>query len=617
MKTYLRIIGYASGYKGKIAFYTLFTLLSVLFSTMALYMLIPVLNCLFYPEQQAEALKHIPVFAWDSALSFLTKWVQYHAADLTLHQSKSVALLYVTAFVVGLNLAGNVFKFLSSRYLGTIRTRVVEHLRKAVYDKLIYQEVGFLENQRKGDIVSRVTSDVSEVENSVVVTFESVIRDPFSVLWAFGIMVSLSWQLTVFILIVLPVSATLIGRISKALKQNANETQNIYGRIMSIVDETISGIRIIKAFNAETYTRKIFDGFNQRYSRLTRIQWHKKALVPIFSESAMVAVVGVTLWYGGNRVYDGQLSAGAFIVYLSMFFLLIAPLKSLSQAFGNINKGLASGERIFSLMDAPVIIKDSEDSVEVNTFNISLQIKGLSFSYLNDPVLNDINLDIEKGKIYALVGPSGGGKSTLAELMLRFYDPTKGQVLLDGIDMRHIKLESLRKLTAVVTQEAILFNDTIYNNIAFGMPGITMKEVEEAAHAANAHDFIMETENGYETNIGDRGGLLSGGQRQRLSIARAILKNPAILILDEATSALDTSSEKIVQDALYRLMEHRTSIVIAHRLSTIQDADAIIVMDKGRIVEQGTHQELMGKNGLYASLSQLQQLGNREVELQA
>jgi subfamily B ATP-binding cassette protein MsbA len=611
MKTYLRILGYARPYKGKIILYTVFTLFAVLFSTLALYLLWPVLNMLFYPEKQVEALKHFPVLSTASGFGYIREWVEYHAADMSLNYGRSIALLYVTGSVVMLNLSGNFFKFLSTRYLGTIRTRVVEDLRKSAYDKLVHQEIGFLENQMKGDIVSRITTDVSEVESSVVITFESIIRDPLSILWALGIMISLSWQLTLFIFLVLPVSSFLISKVSKTLKHNATDSATIYGRIMSLGDETISGIRIIKAFNAENYFRKIFDAFNGRYSRLTRIQWHKRALVPVFSESTMVAIVGITLWFGGNRVYSGQLTAGAFITYLTMFYLLIAPLKALSQAFGNIYKGLASGERIFALMDAEVVIFNKPDAVEVNEFNHALELKNLSFAYGKENVLTNLNLKIEKGKVYALVGPSGGGKSTLAELLLRFYDPAEGQVLLDGNDLRDIKLESLRKLTAVVTQEAILFNDTIFNNIAFGMPHVSKEDVEEAARSANAHDFIMESEDGYNTNIGDRGGLLSGGQRQRLSIARAILKNPAILILDEATSALDTSSEKIVQDALYRLMAHRTSIVIAHRLSTIQDADQIIVIEKGRIVEKGTHQELINLRGLYTKLSQLQQL-NRE-----
>ncbi len=606
MKTYLRILNYARPYKDKIVSYIVFIALSVVLSALALYMLRTVMDMLFYPNKVADAVKIEPILKFDP--NFLIQWVQYHAAVISLTLGKRTALLYATFIVVFLNLLGNIFKFLSSRSLGTIRTRVVEDLRRDAYEKLIIKEIAYVENRRKGDIVSRVTSDITEVEYSVVITFESIIRDPLNIIFVLGLMISISWQLTLFIFLVLPISSIIIGKISKSLKRDATDTQGIYGRIMSMVDETVSGMRIIKAFHAEKYISHIFDTLNRRYSRLSRQQWHKKALVPVFSESAMVAVVGLVLWFGGNQVYSGEMSAPAFISYLSMFYLLITPIKSISSAFGGIYKGLASGERIFELMDTQVTIKDNPDAVTVNEFNTSLDIKNVSFAYVKENVLENINLKIEKGKIIALVGPSGGGKSTLAELLLRFYDPTEGEILLDGVDLRNIKLESLRNLTAVVTQDPILFNDSIYNNIAFGMPEVTREAVEQAAKAANAHDFILETENGYDTNIGDRGGLLSGGQRQRLSIARAILKNPSILVLDEATSALDTSSEKIVQDALYRLMEHRTSIVIAHRLSTIQDADEIIVIDKGHIAERGTHRELISQNGLYNTLYQLQQL---------
>ncbi len=603
---YLRILSYAKPYWGKGVYYTLFTILSVFFTTMTFYMLQPVLAMLFHPNDQTEVLRHVPVFSFTP--EYLDQWVKYKAASLCVNVSPSAALLYVTMFVVCLNLLGNIFKYLSNRYLGTIRTKVVENIRESVYSKMVNLEVAFVENNRKGDIVSRVTSDVTEVEHSVVITFESLIRDPLYVIFVLTMMIRMSWQLALFIFIVLPITSIFISAISKVLKKNAADTQSTYGLLMSLVDETLLGIRIIKAFNAESYIKKIFDKSNQRYSRLTRIQWHKKALVPVFSESGMVFVVGLTLWYGGNKVYDGTMTADALFAYLSMFFLLSRPAKSLSQAFGNIYKGLASAERIFELMDSEVTIKENPAAAEKPTFDSGIELRNLSFAYVTDNVLENLNITFTKGKIYALVGPSGSGKSTLAELILRFYDPTSGNIFIDGLDLKDIKLSSLRALTAVVTQEAILFNDTIYNNIAFGMPHVTQEQVVEAAKAANAHDFILESENGYDTQIGDRGGLLSGGQRQRLSIARAILKNPPILILDEATSALDTSSEKIVQDALYKLMANRTSIVIAHRLSTIQDADEIIVLEKGRIKERGTHQELLRTEGTYRSLYQMQQL---------
>ncbi|MGZ5282908.1 MAG: ABC transporter ATP-binding protein, partial [Bacteroidia bacterium] len=495
----------------------------------------------------------------------------------------------------------------SSYNLGTIRTKVVEDLRESVFAKLLGHQVSYVENERRGDLMSRVTSDVTEVEHSVVITFESIIRDPFNIVYVLTLMVMESWQLTLFIFIVLPLSGLIISKITKSLKKDATETQHTFGQIMSTVDETIGGVRVIKAFRAESYIKSIFDKFNQKYSALTRLQWHKKALVPIFSESAMVAVLGMTMWYGGNLIYAGEMEASIFIAYIGYFFLLSRPAKGISQAFGNIYKGIASGERLFNLMDAPQTIVDAPDAKPVKHFSEGIYMRNVWFAYGKEPVLKNINLNIEKGKTYALVGPSGSGKSTLAELLLRFYDPTQGEILLDGQDLRTLKMNDVRNLMAVVTQEPILFNDTIYNNIAFGLPHVTETDVIEAAQAANAHNFIMETENGYQTFVGDRGGLLSGGQRQRISIARALLKNPAILILDEATSALDTSSEKIVQEALNKLMENRTSVVIAHRLSTIQNADEIIVLERGEVIEQGSHSELIARNGLYRSLYYSQQ----------
>jgi subfamily B ATP-binding cassette protein MsbA len=599
MKTYLRILSYAKPYKGKIVLYIISTLLAVVFAGLTFYMFPPMLELLFNPGKTTQPHPE-PVFS--PSLQYLRAFVEYKAAYLSVHKSKASALLMVTLIVVCLNLLGNIFKFFSSYNLGTIRTKVVEDLRESVFGRLLNHQVSYVEKERRGDLMSRVTSDVTEVEQSVVITFDSIIRDPFNIIYVLTLMIMESWQLTLFIFAVLPLSGFLISKITKSLKRDATSTQHTFGQIMSVVDETVGGVRVIKAFRAEGYIKSIFDKFNQTYSRLTRQQWHKKALVPIFSESAMVAVLGMTMWYGGNLIYAGKMEASIFIAYIGYFFLLSRPAKGISQAFGNIYKGIASGERIFTLMDAPVTIKDAPDAQQVKHFSEGIYIENLWFAYGKEPVLKNINIKIEKGKTYALVGPSGSGKSTLAELLLRFYDPTQGQILLDGKDLRALKTNDLRNLMAVVTQEPILFNDTIYNNIAFGLPHVTEADVIDAAKAANAHNFILETENGYQTFVGDRGGLLSGGQRQRISIARALLKNPAILILDEATSALDTTSEKIVQEALYKLMENRTSVVIAHRLSTIQDADEIIVLDKGEIVEQGSHNQLIAANGLYRSL---------------
>jgi subfamily B ATP-binding cassette protein MsbA len=606
MKTYWRIISYARPYLVHVILYTVFTLLAVLFAGFMFALLQPLLEMLFDKPatEKSVGIQNIAI-----SLNSLINWVSAKAQHIKNTEGKSQALLYITLFIAGINLVGNFFRFLSSYLLGTIRTRVIERIRDNVFTRMLGLHIGYVEGERKGDIMTKVTSDVSEVENSVVVTFESIVRDPLTIIVFLSIMIYKSWELTLFMFGVLPVAAILIAFVSKSLQKDARETQHIFGRIMSVVDETISGIRIIKAFHAEAFTNKLFGRFNKEYSQLTRRQWHKRAVVPAFSETASVIAVALIMWFGGNMVYKGQMAAAEFIAYIALFSQLLKPAKSFSSAFGNIYRGIASGERLFSLIDTPVEVTDNPNAEPVTDFKDKVEIRNLHFAYSNEiPVLNDINLTIEKGKVYALVGPSGSGKSTLAELVLRFYDPTGGSILLDGKDLRNIRLQNLRALTAVVTQEPILFNDTVHNNIAFGMDNVDRDKVIEAAKAANAHGFIMEMEQGYDTPVGDRGGLLSGGQRQRLSIARALLKNPPILILDEATSALDTSSEKIVQDALYKLMAHRTSLVIAHRLSTIQDADEIIVLEKGRIAERGTHADLIARNGIYTSLYQLQQL---------
>lgn len=606
MKTYWRIISYARPYLVHVILYTVFTLLAVLFAGFMFTLLQPLLEMLFYSGDQ-QASSTVQKVAPD--LNSLIDWVSAKARKIQETGGKSQALLYITLFIAVINLAGNFFRFLSSYLLGTIRTRVIERIRENVFTRMIGLHIGYVEGERKGDIMTKVTSDVSEVENSVVTTFESVVRDPLQIIIFLSIMIYKSWELTLFMFGVLPVAAVLIAYVSKSMRRDARDTQQIYGRIMSVVDETISGIRIIKAFHAEGFTKRLFGGLNKEYSRLSRKQWHKRAVVPVFSETTSVIAVGLIMWFGGNMVYDGQMKAAEFIAYIALFSQLLKPAKSFSQAFGNIYRGMASAERIFDLIDTPPEITDNPAAEPVTDFKSKIEIRNLSFAYVNDvPVLRDISLTIEKGKVYALVGPSGSGKSTMAELVLRFYDPTHGGIFLDGKDLRDIRLENLRNLTAVVTQEPILFNDTVHNNIAFGMDNVDRDKVIEAAKAANAHDFISEMEHGYDTLVGDRGGFLSGGQRQRISIARALLKNPPILILDEATSALDTSSEKIVQDALYKLMAHRTSLVIAHRLSTIQDADEIIVLEKGRIAERGSHTELIEMDGIYKSLYQLQQL---------
>ncbi|MCX6352645.1 MAG: ABC transporter ATP-binding protein, partial [Bacteroidetes bacterium] len=453
MKTYLRIIAFARPYKKEIGLYAVFTFLCILFAGFTFVMLQPLLELLFNPHKATEV-GAAPEFSF--SVKYITGYVQYLASSLGVAHGKGMALLCVSVFIVGLNLATNIFKFFSNYFLGTIRTRVVQDIRDALFNKLAKMHVGYVESGRKGDIMTRIMSDVSEVEHSVVVTFESIIRDPLNIIYVLALMLSFSWKLTLVIFIVLPISAIIISRITKALKRDATETQDIYGRIMSVVDESISGVRIIKAFNAEGYIQKSFGKLNERYSALTRRQWHKRALVPIFSESAMVFTFGIVLWYGGRLVYSGDIeNASGFITYLGLFFLLSNPAKALSSAFGNINKGIASGERMFQLMDTEVEILEKENPIRLHEFKDSLRVENLTFAYVDEPVIKNLNLEIKKGKIYAIVGPSGSGKSTLTELLLRFYDPQSGRILIDGIDLTHLKIEDLRNLTAVVTQEAI------------------------------------------------------------------------------------------------------------------------------------------------------------------
>jgi subfamily B ATP-binding cassette protein MsbA len=466
-------------------------------------------------------------------------------------------------------------------------------------------------NERKGDIITRVTTDVFEVEWSVMSSLEVVFRDPFNIILFLAMMIFISPQLTVFVFIILPVIAFLIGRIGKSLKRTSTKGKEKLGTLISTVEETISGLRIIKAFNAEKSISDKFGKVNNEYTAIANRMYRKTDLSSPLSETLGAVTLMIVMYFGGLLVLKGEtgLSASAFITYIVLFSQIIPPAKSFTQAFYNIQKGLASADRIFSILDAEETIKELTDAKSVNSFQHKIEYKNVSFAYHKGDdghVLKNINLEVAKGKTVALVGQSGSGKTTLADMLPRYYDVDKGEILLDGVDIRQLKLKDLRSQMGVVSQEAILFNDTVFNNIAFGMTGVTEEQVMEAAKVANAHEFIVHLTEGYHTNIGDRGSKLSGGQRQRLSIARAVLKNPPILILDEATSALDTESEKLVQDALTKLMQNRTTLVIAHRLSTIQHADEIIVLQKGEIIQRGTHVQLSAVEGIYKKLSELQ-----------
>ncbi|QCR24379.1 ABC transporter ATP-binding protein [Pontibacter sp. SGAir0037] len=609
MKTYFRILQFARPYSRFVPLYSIYTILGIIFGLLNFTLLIPLLGVLFGTvgaDEAASMSTAKPEFSL--SVDFFKNYFNYHFGQIILNEGRQGALLFVCLIIVVSVFLANLFRYLASRVVGNMRAHVVQKIRHAVYQRITELQLGYFSNERKGDLMTRLTVDVGEVEGSVVNTLTVVVREPISIIAFFVILFTMSVKLTLFTLILLPLSGLLIAGISKRLKREAQEGQESLSFILTIIDETLSGIRVIKAFNAEPYVLDKFHQQNSLYARIQRSITYKRDLASPFSEFMGVTVVAGLLYFGGTLVLNQQsdLAPEEFIAFIILFSQVMTPAKAMSASFSNIQRGLVSGDRILKILDTPPAIVNKPDAKELPAFEEKIEFQNVSFGYGDRTVLKNINLEIGKGKTVALVGPSGGGKSTLADLVPRFYDPTGGAILIDGHDIRDYTMESVRDKMGIVTQESILFNDTIFNNIAFNKTNATEEEVIAAAKIANAHEFIIQTPNGYQTTIGDRGSRLSGGQRQRLSIARAILKNPPILILDEATSALDTESEKLVQDALTNLMKHRTSIVIAHRLSTIQHADEIVVLQQGEIVERGTHEELLQRSGLYAKLTQMQ-----------
>lgn len=609
MKTYLRILQYAKPYSRFVPLYTIYTFLGIVFGLFNFTLLIPLLDVLFGKVSQERVMEMVankPSFALN--LEFFQDFFYYYFGQIILSEGRQGALLFVCIIIVISVFLANLFRYLAFRIIGELRAHVVRNMRRAIYQRVTELHMGYFSNERKGDLMTRLTVDIQEVESSVVSTLTVVIREPISIIAFFILLFNMSVELTLFSLILLPLSGGIIAGLSKKLKRKAQEGQSSLSFILTIIDETLSGMRVIKAFNAEPFILSKFHDQNNRYARIQRSIAHKRDLASPLSEFLGVSVVAGLLLYGGTLVLNQQsdLSASEFITYIILFSQVLVPAKAMSAAFSNIQRGLVSGDRVLQVVDTVPQIINKPDAKVLPAFRHEIEFRNVGFAYGKKAVLKDINIHIPKGKTVALVGPSGGGKSTLADLLPRFYDPTSGAILIDGHDIRDYTMESVRAQIGVVTQESILFNDTIYNNIAFNKTDATEEEVIAAAKIANAHEFIVHTEDGYQTMIGDRGGKLSGGQRQRLSIARAILQNPPILILDEATSALDTESEKLVQEALTNLMKNRTSIVIAHRLSTIQHADEILVLQKGSIVERGTHDELLQTSGLYAKLTQMQ-----------
>ncbi|MBK9337848.1 MAG: ABC transporter ATP-binding protein [Lewinellaceae bacterium] len=605
----IRLLRYFRPYKKLLFLAVLSNLLMSLFMVVSIPVLQPFLQILFNPAGE-EAIPLRSKAPATGGFQAIEQQVNTFFADLVREHGREEALLIVCAFLVFTFFGKNLFRYLSLYFLAPVRNGIVRDLRNKLVRKILDLPLSYFSEARKGDLMSRISADVQEIDWSIIGVVESVAREPIVILGSLTFMVYVSPQLLVFVLALMLFSGLIIGGIGRSLRRQSGAVQGRLGLIGSLVEETLGGLRIIKGFNAEAWQQERFGRENTGYANLLTRLNRRKDLASPMSEFLGIAAVSVILWFGARQVFSGEMSAATFITFLYAFYNIIEPAKHLSGASYSIRKGLGALERVESVLDAPVVIRDNEQSGAIAAFQDKVEFRDVSFRYQNAErdALEHINLTIPRGKIVALVGASGAGKSTVADLLPRFYDVTKGQILLDGTDIRHLRLYDLRALMGIVSQEAILFNDTVRNNIAFGSESATEAAIEAAARAANAHDFIAALPEGYDTNIGDRGSKLSGGQRQRLTIARALLKNPPILILDEATSALDSESEQLVQAALDRLLQNRTALVIAHRLSTVQHADEILVLDGGRVVEQGTHESLLAKGGMYRKLVELQAL---------
>jgi len=605
MKKISRLLRYLAEYKGKIGLYFLFNLFSIAFGLLSFTMLIPVLKVLFDSADIKQPVLHP---ALNLSFTNIQQDVDYFK-NILQHTDKYTALAAVCVTVVVFTILKNLFLYLALYILNPLRNAVLRRLRDELFTKTLSLPIGFFTEERKGDLISRMTNDINEVELSIMGVLEVFIREPLTILFYLGTMVYMNYQLTLFLLLFLPVSGLIIGRISKSLRKSSNIAQEQLGGMLGIIDETLVGMRVLKAFNAENHQHLRFMKLNNVLFRTRNRIAARRELASPLSETMGIIVVSIILWFGGKQVFSGHgFDAASFIAYIGLFTMIINPFKNISAAFYNVQKGTAALDRIEHLLGVELSITEKPDAKPIKSFERTLELKNVSFYYGEKKILDSIDLKIEKGKTIALVGASGAGKSTLVDLIPRFHDVSGGEILIDGINVKDCKLDDLRRLMGVVSQDPILFNDTIYNNIALGTGGATRERVEEAARVAHADNFIRQKGDGYETVAGDRGSRLSGGERQRVTIARAVLKNPPILILDEATSSLDTESERMVQDAINKLMENRTCIVIAHRLSTVKDADEIIVMEKGSIAERGTHSSLIAKDGIYRRLVEMQQV---------
>jgi subfamily B ATP-binding cassette protein MsbA len=606
MKNLLKVLRYAIPYWGFALLNILFNILSVIFSLVSFAAVVPVLNILFKLDKPMEIR---PDFEWK--VNTIKDYFYFEIGRLITQYNELTVLAYICGTLVLVYLLKNLFRYMAMFYIAEVRNGVVKDIRNALYHKILILPLSFYSEKKKGDIISRMTTDVQEVEWSVMSSLEMMFRDPVYILSYLVTLFILDYELTLMVLVLLPVTGLIIGQIGKSLKRTSAKGQIKMGELLSTIEETISGLRNIKAFNAIDWANRNFRETNHRYNRLMVRLYRKRDLASPLSEFLGIAVSVFVIWYGGKIILEpgSTLDAALFIMYILVFSQIINPVKALSTAIYNIQKGAASVERIEYVLAAEEVITEKQDAHPVKEFREKIEYRGVWFRYGQEDVLKDINLVIPRGKSIALVGASGSGKSTMADLLPRFYDVTQGEILIDGVPIRDCIISDLRALMGIVSQETVLFNASVFDNIAFGLQGVTEVQVMEAARVANAHEFIMQMPGGYQTNIGDRGVKMSGGQRQRISIARAVLRNPPVMILDEATSALDTESERMVQEALTNLMQNRTSLVIAHRLSTVQHADEIIVLHKGEIAERGSHNELMALQGVYRRLHDMQALG--------
>jgi subfamily B ATP-binding cassette protein MsbA len=600
-----KMIPFIQPYKSNVVWNVVFNVLYALFSTLSFVSLIPMMDVLF---DNAKKVTEAPVYKGISDISrFGKEFLYYHISDLRTNYGEQYSLLLVVALVITTFLFKNLFNYLASNHLTILKNGVLKDLRNKMYDKIIELPVSYYSEKRKGDVMARMLGDVNEVQNSFFAILELIVKEPMTIIFTIGVMLYISTKLTLFVFVFIPISGFIISKIGKSLKAKSEKLQFEGGFLISIVEESLSGLKIVKSYNAESKFKEKFNGSVNRMKHFSDSIGMKNNLASPLSEFMGIIIIAVLLWYGGSLVLVEKVLKGSdFIAYMGLAYNILTPAKSISKASYSVKTGMAAAQRVFEVLEVENEITDTENAVEKTTFVSKIEISNINFRYESENVLKDFSLEVNKGQTVALVGQSGSGKSTIANLLTRFYDVNEGKITIDNTDIKDLKLHSLREMIGLVTQDSILFNDTIKANIALGKDNATDDEIIEALKIANAYEFVNDLPNGIHTNIGDSGNKLSGGQKQRLSIARAVLKNPPIMILDEATSALDTESEKFVQVALENMMQNRTSIVIAHRLSTIQKADKIVVMQKGKIVEQGTHDELLALDGMYSKLVLMQ-----------